>query len=114
MAGALQKSGATHGTAPQHLTFADAFIGLGKSLIAAGQAPDAVAPLEAAVKLQPENPVAHYQLAFAYRRAGRPQDADRELVAYKQTQEQARQSLQNIRAGVTGRQTPAQTADPPE
>ncbi len=95
-------------------TFADAFIGLGKSLVAAGRAPDAVAPLEAATKLQPENPVAHYQLAFAYRRAGRPQDADKELVAYKQTQEQARKNLQDIRAAVTGRETPAQTAEPPE
>jgi len=95
-------------------TFADAFIGLGKSLVAAGRASDAVAPLEAAVKLQPENPVAHYQLAFAYRRAGRTQDADRELVVYKQTQEQARKSLQDIRAAVTGRETPAQTAEPPE
>jgi tetratricopeptide (TPR) repeat protein len=95
-------------------TFADAFIGLGKSLVAAGRAPDAVAPLEAAVKIQPENPVGHYQLAFAYRRAARPQDADRELVAYKQAQEQARKSLQDIRAAVTGRETPAQTADPPE
>ena len=95
-------------------TFADAFIGLGKSLVAAGRVPDAVAPLEAAVKLQPENPVGHYQLAFAYRRAGRSQDADRELVVYKQTQEQARKSLQDIRAAVTGRETPAQTADPPE
>jgi len=95
-------------------TFADAFIGLGKSLVAAGRAPDAITPLEAAVKLQPENPVGHYQLAFAYRRARRPQEADRELVAYKQTQEHARESLQDIRAAVTGRETPAQTADPPE
>ena len=49
-------------------TLADAFIGLGKSLAGAGRPADAVAPLEAAVKLQPENPVAHYQLAFRMRR----------------------------------------------
>ncbi|HEV2492006.1 MAG TPA: tetratricopeptide repeat protein [Terriglobia bacterium] len=95
-------------------TFADAFIGLGKALVSAGRTADAVAPLEAAVRLQAENPVAHYQLAFAYRRAGRTEDADRELAAYKQANEQARQSLQDIRSAVTGRITPAQTAEPPE
>lgn len=95
-------------------SFVDAFIGLGKSLVAAGRIPEAVAPLEAAAKLEPQNPVAHYQLAYAYRRAGRTQDADRELVAYRQTNEQARRNLQDIRAAVTGRTTPAQTAEPPE
>ena len=95
-------------------TFVDAFIGLGKSLVAAGQTPEAVAPLEAAVKLEPENPVALYQLAYAYRRVGRTQDADRELEVYRQTNERARKNLQDIRAAVTGRMTPAQTAEPPE
>ncbi len=95
-------------------TFADAFIGLGKSLVSAGRASEAVAPLEAAVKLQPENPVAHYQLAFAYRRAGRPQDAEKELLAYRQANDKARQTTQDIRAGILGRMAPAQTADPPE
>ena len=95
-------------------TFVDAFIGWGKALAAIGQFKAAVAPLETAVKLQPANPVAHYQLAFAYRRAGRTEDADRELLAYRKANDNARRNLQDIRSAVTGRETPAQTAEPPE
>ena len=36
--------------------FTEAFIGLGKSLVSAGRAQEAVAPLENAVKLEPQNP----------------------------------------------------------
>jgi len=95
-------------------TMGDAFIGLGKSLVSVGRNADAIAPLEDAVKLQPENPVAHYQLSFAYRRTGRTQEADKEIVAYRKANDNARRNLQDIRSEVTGQQTPAQTAEPPE
>ena len=95
-------------------TFVDAFIGLGKSLVSAGRVPEAVRPLETATRLQPDNPVAHYQLAFAYRRAGRTDDADKELLAYRQANERARRALQDIRSAILGRTTPAQTEEPPE
>jgi tetratricopeptide (TPR) repeat protein len=95
-------------------TLGDAFIGLGKSLVSAGRIADAIAPLEDAVKLQPENPVAHYQLSFAYRRTGRTQEADKEIVAYRKANDNARRTLLDIRSEVTGQQTPAQTAEPPE
>jgi tetratricopeptide (TPR) repeat protein len=84
--------------------FADAFIGLGRSLIAGGRAAEAISPLETAEKLQPDNPVPHFHLATAYRRSGRKQDADREFNLHQQTSEKARQSQQNIQAGVTGPQ----------
>ena len=84
--------------------FADAFIGLGRSLIAAGRAPDAVAPLETAVKLQPGNPVPHFHLATAYRRVGRKEDADREMMLHKDASEKLRQSNEEIQAGITGPQ----------
>jgi len=84
--------------------FADAFIGLGRSLIAGGRAAEAVPPLEIAEKLQPDNPVPHFHLATAYRRSGRKQDADREFNLHQQTSEKARQSQQNIQAGVAGPQ----------
>lgn len=92
-------------------SFVDAFIGLGKSLVSAGRVSEAVAPLEAAVKLQPENPVAHYQLSFAYRRSGRPQEADKELAAYRQANDKARQGTQVIRSALMGQE---QKAEPPE
>jgi tetratricopeptide (TPR) repeat protein len=92
----------------------DAFIGLGKSLAAAGRISDAIAPLENAVKLQPENPVAHYQLAFAYRRTGHTQEAEKEIAAYRKANDNAHRTLMDLRSAVTGQQTPAQTAEPPE
>jgi tetratricopeptide (TPR) repeat protein len=84
--------------------FADAFIGLGRSLIAGNRAAEAISPLEIAEKLQPDNPVPHFHLATAYRRTGRKQDADREYNLHQQTSEKARQSQQNIQAGVSGPQ----------
>lgn len=64
--------------------FGDAYLGLGVSLISAKQFSEAVPPLETAVKLEPRNPAAHYNLAMAYNRAGRKQDADREFAVHRQ------------------------------
>jgi tetratricopeptide (TPR) repeat protein len=63
--------------------FGDAFVGLGASLVSARRFTDAVPPLETAVSLEPRNPNAHYQLAVAYSRSGRKQDADREFDIHK-------------------------------
>jgi tetratricopeptide (TPR) repeat protein len=63
--------------------FGDAFVGLGASLLAAKQFADAVRPLETAVSLEPRNPNAHYQLAVAYSRCSRKEDADREFEVHK-------------------------------
>src|SRR5438445_721321 len=48
--------------------FGDAFLGWGVSLVSTKKFTDAVAPLEVAVKLEPQNPAAHYNLAIAYTR----------------------------------------------
>lgn len=64
--------------------FGDAFLGLGASLIATKKFADAVPPLEAAVKLQPTNPVAHYNLATAYSRTGKKTEADKEFAIHRQ------------------------------
>ena len=64
--------------------FGDAYLGLGVSLLSAKQFSEAVAPLETAVKLEPRNPSAHYNLAMAYNRTGRKQDADREFAVHRQ------------------------------
>jgi tetratricopeptide (TPR) repeat protein len=65
-------------------TFADAYLGLGMSLLAQKNYAEAVAPLQTAVKLQPENPAPHYGLATAYARTGRKEDADREFALQQQ------------------------------
>jgi tetratricopeptide (TPR) repeat protein len=69
--------------------FADAYLGLGMSLLAEKQYADAVAPLEKAVKLQPANPAGHYSLATAYSRTGRKEDAEREFALQQQAAEHA-------------------------
>jgi tetratricopeptide (TPR) repeat protein len=80
-------------TAVQHFSkatqlepnFADAYLGLGMSLLTEKQYAEAVAPLEKAVKLQPGNPAGHYSLATAYSRTGRKEDAEREFALQQQT-----------------------------
>ena len=72
--------------------FTDAFIGLGRSLIEGGRGADAIVPLEAAAKLQPDNPAAHFYLATAYQRSGRQEEASREFAKQKQAAEKMSQS----------------------
>lgn len=59
--------------------FQEAYLALGMSLNSAGKFADAVPPLQRYVKMQPDDPAGHYQLATAYARTGRKQDAAREM-----------------------------------
>ena len=65
--------------------FLEAYLALGMSMNAAGKFADAVAPLESYVKMQPDDPAGHYQLATAYARTGRKQDAQREMTLQQET-----------------------------
>lgn len=84
--------------------FADALIGWGRALTEGGKAADAIPPLERAVKLQPDNPAAHYHLAIALGRAGRKEEGDKEFAVYKQAAERAGQLAHRVQAGVLGPQ----------
>jgi Tfp pilus assembly protein PilF len=64
--------------------FGDAFLGLGSSLMSVKKFPEAIAPLETAVKLEPANPTAHYSLAVAYTRSGRKQEGEKEFAVHRQ------------------------------
>ena|SRR5690242_2386136 len=66
-------------------SFADAFLGLGMSDVSASKFGEAVSPLETYVKMQPGNPAGHYQLAVAYSRTGRMEEAKREAALQKAT-----------------------------
>jgi tetratricopeptide (TPR) repeat protein len=79
--------------------FADAFIGLGRSMLEAGRNADAVAPLQMAAKLRPDNPAPHFYLSTAYRRTGHPEEAQRELALHEQATEKVRQMKQEIETG---------------
>lgn len=84
-------------TAIEHFTkatkldpsFADAYLGLGSSLLTEKKYVEAIPPLEVAAKLQPQNPAAHYNLGNAYARAGRKEDAQREFALHQKTSQQA-------------------------
>lgn len=65
-----------------HPDFAQARVGLARTLIALGRFADALPHLEAVVAVQPRNKVAHYQLAQAYRALGRSADHERALATF--------------------------------
>jgi tetratricopeptide (TPR) repeat protein len=79
--------------------FADAFIGLGRSMLEDGRNADAMAPLQTAAKLRPDNPAVHFYLSTAYRRTGHPEEAQRELSLQEQATEKVRQMKQEIETG---------------
>jgi tetratricopeptide (TPR) repeat protein len=64
--------------------FGDAFVGWGGALVSLKSYLEAIPPLETAVKLEPQNPAAHYLLAIAYARTGRKDDGDREFAIHRQ------------------------------
>jgi len=65
--------------------FAEAYLALGMSLTSGGKFAEAVSPLESYVKMQPEDPLGHYQLALAYGRIGNREGAAREVARQKET-----------------------------
>jgi len=64
-------------------SFGDAYLGWGVALVSTKKFSEAVPPLETAVKLEPQNPAAHYNLAIAYARTGRKQEGDREFAIHR-------------------------------
>lgn len=72
--------------------FSEAFLGLGISLNANGKSAEAVAPLEKYVEMEPSDPAGHYQLAIAYNRVGRKQDAAREIALQREAEKKASHS----------------------
>ena len=69
--------------------FSEAFLGLGMAFISVKKFPEAVPALEAAVKLEPQNPAAHYNLGLAYTRVGRKEEADRQFAIHREMVAQA-------------------------
>jgi Tfp pilus assembly protein PilF len=82
--------------------FEDAFVGLGRALLSADRAVDAIPPLETAVKLDPDSPIAHFNLATAYSRAGRKEDAARQFSLLKQVSDKLNQTKEQVRQGIAG------------
>lgn len=85
--------------------FGDAFLGWGVTLMATKKFSEAIKPLETAVRLEPANPTAHYNLATAYTRSGRKQEGEKEFAIH-------REMVQKNRAA--GEEPPAQAPATPQ
>lgn len=62
--------------------FEQALVGLGRTLVALGRPAAALGPLQAAIEINPENEVAWYQIAQAYRSAGDAAGHERALATF--------------------------------
>jgi tetratricopeptide (TPR) repeat protein len=91
--------------------FVDAHIAAGKALRALHRAAEAVAQLEAAVRLDPKNEVAHYRLAEEYREIGRNDDAARESAIFHQLRD-AHQSVRSLYQSILERPGSHETIEP--
>jgi tetratricopeptide (TPR) repeat protein len=84
--------------------FADAFVGLGRSLMAVDRVAEAVAPLQTAARIEPQNPTTHYYAAIALRRTGRKVEGDQEYALFQQTTAKAQKTKDDVQQGVMGPQ----------
>jgi tetratricopeptide (TPR) repeat protein len=91
--------------------FVDAHIAAGKALRALHRAGDAVDQLEAAVRLDPRNEVAHYRLAEEYRELGRTDDAARESAIFHQLRD-AHQTVRALYQSILERPAMHETIEP--
>ena len=69
--------------------FEHAQVGLGRTLIALGRPAEALPHLQAALKANPENEVAHYQVAQAYRALGNTPEQEKALAEFNRARSQA-------------------------
>ena len=65
---------------------AEAYLGLGMALNAAGKYSDAITPLKKYTDMEPSDPAGYYQLATAYARTGNKPEADRLLALQRQAE----------------------------
>jgi len=71
---------------------AEAYLGLGVALNAAGKFADAIAPLKKYTELEPANPAGYYQLAIAYARTGNKPEADRLMALSREAEKKQQKS----------------------
>jgi tetratricopeptide (TPR) repeat protein len=84
--------------------FGDAFIGLGRSLMAVDRVADAVPPLQTAARIEPQNPTSHYYAAIALRRTGRKLEGDKEYDLFQQATAKMQKTKDDVQLGVLGPQ----------
>jgi len=95
-------------------SFAEAYLGLGESLVSSKRFTDAIPPLEKYEKLAPDSPTGHYQLALAYAGAGRRDDANREAALQRQTSANLEAMKRKVAEGLLQQQGSDSSAKPPQ
>jgi tetratricopeptide (TPR) repeat protein len=74
-------------------TFGDAYMSLGFCLVMLKEWEQAVPPLQMATKLEGGNPSAHYNLALAYSRLGKREEAEKEFAIHRKMTEKPAPNL---------------------
>ena len=90
--------------------FAEAYLGLGMSLVSTKRYADAIPPLEKYEKLAPDSPTGHFQLALAYSGAGRKEDANREAALQRETAASLEKVRRRVAEGLLQKQDTQQPA----
>lgn len=75
--------------------FSEAYLALGMSLQASGKYAEAQPPLESYVKMEPDDPAGHYQLALSYSHTGNREGAAREMALQAQAAARAKRVTDN-------------------
>ena len=91
--------------------FEDALVGLGRTLVSAGQPAQGLAHLEKAIAIDPHDEVAVYQLAQAQRALGQTAEVEKTLARFRQLRDEKQQREQAaVRApsGVTRQEIDSQ------
>jgi tetratricopeptide (TPR) repeat protein len=70
-------------------TFGDAYMSWGFCNVMLKKYEDAISPLQMAVRLEGGNPAAHYNLALAYSRTGKRDEAEKEFAIHRKMTENA-------------------------
>jgi tetratricopeptide (TPR) repeat protein len=97
-----------HYTRATHLDtgFAEAYLGLGTSLVGEKRFAEAIPPLEKYEKFAPDSPTGHYQLALAYAGAGRKEDANREAALQRETAASLEKVKRRVAEGLEQQSSP--------
>jgi tetratricopeptide (TPR) repeat protein len=105
-----------HYTRATHLDtgFAEAYLGLGTSLVAAKRFSEAIEPLQAYEKFAPDSPTGHYQLALAYSGAGKKDDANREAALQRETAASLEKVKRRVAEGLEQSQSGSRTTTNPD
>ena len=80
---------------------AEAWLDTGMLLQMESKWNDSIAPLERAIRLQPDSAQAHYRLARAYERAGRHEDAKKQVALFQRYSKQQASSLDSRMQEIT-------------